>query len=417
MNSASYSIQRIYLTLTALNTLAASFIFGINTLFLLDAGLNAAQAFAANAFFTLGMVVFEVPTGVVADSRGRRASFLLGSLTLLTSTLLYLYMWHVLAPFWGWAIASVTLGLGFTFFSGAVEAWLVDCLKYTKHKGDLESIFAKGQITAGIAMLIGSVAGGLIAQATNLGVPYILRAGMLGITFVVALVFMKDLGFTPKNEGTVLGQMKKIFIASVDNGLGKPSVRWLMLSAPFTFGVGIYAFYAMQPYILELYGDPNAYAIAGVAAAVLAGSQVAGGLSVGLLRRTFKRRTSVLVASVVISFVALVFIGLTTSFWIALLLLIIWSIAFAASGPVRQALLNGLIPSEQRATVLSFDSLFGSAGGVISQPLLGRSADVWGYSVSYVISGFLTLLALPFVLLARASKPVGDKIILENTKS
>src|SRR3954469_18615398 len=88
------TVQRTYLTLTVLTTLAASLIWGINTLFLLDAGLNNTEAFAANAFFTLGMVVFEVPTGVVADVRGRQFSFLLGTATLAVSTLLYLAMWN-----------------------------------------------------------------------------------------------------------------------------------------------------------------------------------------------------------------------------------------------------------------------------------------------------------------------------------
>src|SRR5512134_786378 len=88
-------VQRIYLLLTLLSTLAASFIWGINTLFLLEAGLNNAEAFAANAFFTAGMVIFEVPTGVVADTRGRQLSYVLGTLTLIVSTLLYLLMWQV----------------------------------------------------------------------------------------------------------------------------------------------------------------------------------------------------------------------------------------------------------------------------------------------------------------------------------
>ena len=83
------SIQRTYLTLMLGNTLAASFIWGINTIFLLDAGLSNLEAFAANAFFTAGMVLFEVPTGIVADTVGRRASYLLGTVTLSASTLLY----------------------------------------------------------------------------------------------------------------------------------------------------------------------------------------------------------------------------------------------------------------------------------------------------------------------------------------
>jgi MFS family permease len=151
------SVVRTYLTLTLLSTLAASFIWGVNTLFLLDAGLSNTQAFTVNAFFTLGSVLFEIPTGVVADTRGRKTSYLWGAATLLVSTLLYFWMWQVAAPLWGWAIASILIGLGFTFFSGAVEAWLVDALDATGYEGALESVFGKGQTIAGIAMLGGSV--------------------------------------------------------------------------------------------------------------------------------------------------------------------------------------------------------------------------------------------------------------------
>ena len=201
MNDGGKRVTRVYLLLTLLNTFAASFIWGINTLFLLDAGLNNLEAFGANAAFSAGMMLFEVPTGVVADMWGRRASFLLGAVTLLVSTLLYLWMWQIHGPFWGWVVASLTIGLGFTFFSGAVEAWLVDALEVTGFEGPLESVFAKGQTTSGIAMLTGAIAGGYIAQVTNLGVPYILRAAMLGLTFFVALLLMRDLGFTPVRGG------------------------------------------------------------------------------------------------------------------------------------------------------------------------------------------------------------------------
>ena len=147
--------MRVYLLLLLLHTLAASFIWGINTLFLLDGGLSNAQAFAANAFFTAGLVLFEVPTGVLADTRGRRFSYLVGTVTLTIATVLYLVMWRVSAPFWAWALASLFLGLGFTFFSGAVQAWLVDALKATGFSGSLDRVFAKGEIVEGCAMLDG----------------------------------------------------------------------------------------------------------------------------------------------------------------------------------------------------------------------------------------------------------------------
>jgi MFS family permease len=162
MTQAAHTVERTFLLLTLLTTLAAPFIWGINTLFLLDAGLNNNEAFAANAFFTLGQVIFGVPTGVVADTRGRRFSFLLGAATLLVSTLLYLFMWQVHAALWGWAAASMLLGLGFTFFSGATEAWLVDPLGATGFTGHLDPIFGRAQTVGGAAMLAGSVAGGFI---------------------------------------------------------------------------------------------------------------------------------------------------------------------------------------------------------------------------------------------------------------
>src|SRR5919198_146055 len=163
MNPLARRIQRVYLTLLLGNTLAASFIWGINTLFLLDAGLSNLEAFAANAFFTAGMVIFEVPTGVVADTWGRRASYLLGTITLSGSTFLYYLLWETKAPFWQWAIVSMLLGLGFTFFSGAVEAWLVDALTATGFTGAMESVFGRGQVVTGLAMLGGGVGGGVLS--------------------------------------------------------------------------------------------------------------------------------------------------------------------------------------------------------------------------------------------------------------
>src|ERR1700733_841063 len=103
-------VQRNYLILTLFNTLSGSFIWGINTLFLLDAGLSKTEAFGANAFFTAGMVLCDIPTGVLADTIGRRASFLLGSATLCVTTLIYYYLWKTHASFWLWSIDSILLG-------------------------------------------------------------------------------------------------------------------------------------------------------------------------------------------------------------------------------------------------------------------------------------------------------------------
>jgi MFS family permease len=405
VTSTPTTIRRTYYALLLGNTLAASLIWGINTIFLLDAGLSNLEAFAANAFFTAGMVIFEVPTGIVADVYGRRLSFLLGTVTLALSTALYVLLWEVEAAFWLWAVVSLLLGLGFTFFSGATEAWVVDALRATGYGGPLEPVFARAQVLTGVGMLTGSVAGGYIAQVTNLGVPFVLRAVVLAVMFAVALALMRDIGFTPRPRGRPIAEMRHITANSIEYGWRVPQVRYLMLAAPFTGGVGIYVFYALQPYLLELYGDPEAYGIAGLVAAIVAGAQIVGGLVAPAIRSRFQRQTSALLAAQALSVATLLLIGLVESFGAVIGLIVVWGLLFAASVPIRQAYLNDRIPSQQRATILSFDSLMSSSGGVVEQPILGRVADVWGYPASYVLSAGLSAIALPFIAKARRLEP------------
>jgi len=404
------NIQTIYLYLILGNTLATSFIWGINTIFLLDAGLSNFEAFLANAFYSVGYVIFEIPTGIIADAYGRRLSYLLGTLTLAISTVLYLYMWQIQGPFWGWALSSILLGLGYTFFSGATEAWLVDALKATNFKGHLEGVFAKGQIVGGAAMLTGAIGGGLVAQFSNLGVPYVIRSAVLLLNFATAFILMQDLGFKPSRPRNPFNEVRKIFTRSVDYGLKNPPVRYIMLAAPFTTGVSFYIFYALQPYLLELYGDKTAYAVAGLAAAITALAQILGGILASRIRKLFSKRTTALLLGIFLTGIILIFVSLVNNFFVLIIFIFLWCIIYTSLIPMRQAYLNGLIPTEQRATVLSFDSLMGSSGGIVIQPVLGKAADVYSYSTSYGIAGIFQLAALPFIYLARRQKPKSDII-------
>ena len=148
-------VQRTYLVLTLLTTLAASFIWGINTLFLLDAGLDNTRGVRGQR------VLHRRPGAVRGPDRRRRRHARPAVLVparrrrrCSVATLLYLVMWQVQAPLLGWAIASILLGLGFTFFSGATEAWLVDALDgdgLHGHPRDRSS--RRAQIVGGVAML------------------------------------------------------------------------------------------------------------------------------------------------------------------------------------------------------------------------------------------------------------------------
>ena len=407
MNARSRQIRNRYLVLSQFIWLPTSLIVGVNTLFLLDGGLSNVEVFAANAIYTLGLVLFEIPTGMVADTWGRRASYLVGAAIQLVGNLLYFWMWHTKGPFWGWGLASLLLGFGYTFFSGALEAWLVDALADAGYHGELDPIFAKSQIVTGVAMLVGTIAGGFIAQIAALGTPYLVRAGLQLVSFVVAFAIMKDVGFTP--ERAALGkQVRALARAGWQHGLKNRPVRWVMLAAPFYMGTGIYGFYAAQPYLLELFGDQRAIGIAGIAAAGIAATQVAGGFAVPAIRRLVPRRTDILIACAAITVVSLLLVGLVPHFAVVVVLLVVWAIGYAVNMPVRQAYVNALIPSRERATVLSFDSMVNSTGGVAFQPILGHVADTAGYAASYVVSSAVACLGVPFLLLARRERVKAD---------
>ena len=216
-------VIRTYLVITGLFTLSASVIWGINTLFMLDAGLTIFEVFLANAAFTAAMAMLEIPTGVVADTRGRRASFLLAALFLALGTLAYVGVAFIDGGLLLFCLAGVILGLGYTFYSGAVEAWLVDALKETGYEQELDRVFARASMVASVAMLLGTVAGGLLGQL-DLALPYFVRAGLILMAFGVGFRTMHDLGFTPRTvrfKG-IAGEMKKVASAGLQLRMALP---------------------------------------------------------------------------------------------------------------------------------------------------------------------------------------------------
>ena len=399
-----------YFTLAGLYTLSAAAIWGVNTLFLLDAGLSFFEVFVANAAFSAGMVVFEVPTGVVADTLGRRVSFLLSVAVLAATTLLYVALAEVGAGVVAFAAVSVAMGLGFTFYSGAMEAWLVDALAVTGYTGVLDRVFARGQQITGAAMLVGTVGGGLLGQI-DLSLPYIVRSVLLAIVFVVAWVVMHDLGFTPRRvTGRELpGEVARNARAGVQFGWAQPGLRMLMLASLVQMGFMTWAFYASQPYLLDLLGS-DAIWVAGLVAAGIALSTIVGNQLVQVLSRRCGRRTTMLIGAAVVQTCAAIALGLVGSFWLALPALLIVMGALGVISPVRQAYLHQVVPSEQRATVVSFDSMVANTGGIGGQLGLGWIGEARSVGAAFVVGGVATAAAIPLFARVRALGGPADRI-------
>ena len=186
--------------IASLYTLSASLIWGVNTLFLLSAGLDIFGVFVAERGLyrrdghlrdsdrgrggyqrAAGLLPAE-HGGAVPGDAGRRLG-----VALLGGGLLW------------FCLMSVVLGLGFTFYSGAVEAWLVDALKAVQYEGDLEHVLARaGIITTNALMLVGTVGAAACWATSTWRCPSWGRALLLALVCAWAYASMHDIGYMPR---------------------------------------------------------------------------------------------------------------------------------------------------------------------------------------------------------------------------
>src|SRR5213593_4225749 len=407
--AVSARIIRTYYAITALFNLAMSLIWGIDTLFKLGAGLDIFQVMLTNAAFTLGSMVFEIPTGVVADTVGRRVSLLLCLATLFVTTLLYVGIAWRGWGFWPFAAVSVFLGLGYTFYTGAVDAWLVDALKATGYTAPLEPVFARGQMAFGAAMLVGTLAGGLLGQI-DLAVPYLVRAGIVVPLFALAWFGMRELGYTPRALALsrVPAEMRRVFVEGMRYGLHHPVVRPLMLGSLVSMSFMIFGFYSWQRYFLDLLGREAVW-VSGVIAALTSLTLIAGNALVVPLSRVVRSRTGMLIASVVVQVVTVVLCGLLRDFYVVVGLYLVYGMALGVGMPVKQGYLNAHIPSQQRATIISLDSFFANGGGVAGQTGWGWLARMRSIADAWVAGGATLILGVPLYWVARRRDRVLDR--------
>ena len=418
----SDKIIRSYYLITGLFNLAASLIWGVDTLFKLHAGLDIFQVMLTNAAFTFGMVIFEIPTGVVADTLGRRVSLILCIVTLLVSTLLYLAtaVWHW--GFWSFMGTSVLLGLGYTFYTGAVDAWLVDALKATDYKGGMEPIFARGQMVFGAAMLVGTLGGGFLGQI-NLAIPYLVRSATFLPLLAVAWVAMPELGYTPRalEWRRVPTELKRVFVEGLTFGLHHKVVRPVMLASLVGMSFMIFGFYSWQRYFLDLLGREFVW-VSGAVAALVSLAMIAGNALVGRVSKAIRTRTGVLAGSVVVQVIGVLgaaasgfLLPRPAAFFGALGCYLIYAVALGVAGPVKQGYLNAHIPSAQRATIISLDSLFADLGGVVGQSGWGYLAKTRSIGEAWLYSGMTMILGVPLYFVARKNDQHLDRFQTEPT--
>ena len=195
-------------------------------------------------------------------------------------------------------------------------------------------------------------------------------------------------------------ELQRVFVEGLRYGLSHPVVRPVMLASLVSMSFMIFGFYSWQRYFLDLLGRDLVW-VDGVISSLVGLSLIAGNVLVAPLSRVVRTRTGLLMVSVGAQVVLIVLCGLLTNFFVVVSLYLLYGVAIGLAMPVKQAYLNAHIPSAQRATIISLDSMFASTGGVIGQSVWGAVARARSIGQAWVGSGLTLVLAIPLYWIAR----------------
>lgn len=388
--------KAVYYLLTFLTDFAMSLTFVIYVLFLLSKGLDLFQVNLVNFAFMAGNFIFEIPTGAYADHFGRRRSIIISSALMIAMFGIYFFS----SRFIFFIIAELFAALATTFASGALDAWIVDKVESKNYTGKVDFVFSQANIIGRFAALLGGLIGAYIG-AVNLALPFGIGALISIVALMIGIFFIeKDYLRSRSNITFGLAKMVKIAKDSVNYGAKHPVVLWLILSSVVTM-------FAFMP--LNMFWTPRLDALSGNQIPLLgwvwAGMSLAmmlGGYLVNYFLKKNANYSSILIAMSLILAVPILAISYSEMFYPVLIGFLMHEFGRGMQRPVQKAYLNKYIPSEKRATILSFDSGMGKLGGALGLLALGWIGKNYSIQLSWLISG--VLLALTALLYIRARK-------------
>jgi len=367
-------------------------------IFLALKGFSLLHLGILEGFFHITSFLMEVPTGAVADIYGRKVSRITGRLSFLFSLAFMFFADSLSGQMAGFALCAI----GYNLESGAGEALVYDSLKFLKREDEFKKIKGKEELCYQSASIIAFSTGGFLALR-NYSWLFIATAAMSVLALVTAL-FMKEAPFKSKkhNESLTSGIIKSIVGQTRDSiriVKERPRITLLIIFTELCFTFSVCAFFYLQNY-WKLNGRTEIYI--GLVFSIQA---LAAGLTSFAAPVVEKKmgEKKILVFMPLLLIICLWIIGLSEYRAIAFILTGI------SEGIIIVAVsdyLNKLIPSQNRATILSFQSMAFSLFMIMLFPLTGYLGDLLNLQMAFTINAVLaTLLYIFFLLSIRNRQP------------
>lgn len=360
---------RIYELFVFIEKLSFGFVATLYVPYLLEEiGLSYADISAINMVFWITIVLAEIPTGMLADGRGRGWSLKIGTLFTAAGGLLLLFVTNI----WIAIAAEVAFGIGFAFLSGARTSWIADAPDRTE---SVERIYARATVVGAVASLIGVLTGGQLALLFGRRVGYLgLTVGFAALAVVAAKLMQ---GREPEERLKEFDALR----FSVGHLRRSAPMRWITCVQFLVGAIIVFNLYWTPLALTQLSQVQLSYAWVPMYLAMA----FAGWLVFKLSHRsngTHSKQVGYLpiVLSVVAIFASLAFVSLGQPVWQMIVIFMLHEAGRGAFPPLKDAFLDTRLKSSYRATFKSLSSFIGSSGmiftsGAMALFMSGREND------------------------------------------
>ncbi|MBR9705610.1 MFS transporter [Candidatus Pacearchaeota archaeon] len=360
-------------------------------------GFSATQIGLLFAVWPLGSLLFEIPTGAIADIYGRKFSVISGGLLMgIFLTLIYFFQ-----SYWIIMILLALVGISQTLTTGSREAWVVDLLNANKMEKFQKSFFAKSYSIANIGVVISGLLGAFLVS--NFGLKIIWFAG--GLSFFISSFFLSFAQEKYKKQKTNLKDSMKEVVkqskTSIKFGYRHPVLFYLfIITFLFAISFSIRGFVAWTPFLTSLNFPKIGFGYLWSALGIM-------GIIAPLLSNKFSKENKEKKTLITISFI-FIFLGIIIFFSNNLIILLASFLCLSFTNgfrvPIREVYFQRFIPSKLRATVGSIRSLIIGISSIIGLTVSGLIVDAIGGRYAIIIALSLMIPVIILYLMIKEDK-------------
>jgi len=357
---------------------------GLWMIFLIFKGMSLVQAGLLEGIFHITSLTMEMPTGSVADLLGRKVSRVAGRVLAVISSLLMV----IANDFWIFALSFVLSALSYNLESGAGDALIYDSLLYIGEEKKYMGIAGKQEAILQLTSVVSFIIGGLLGKANYYW-------AFWGAVFLGTITLLFSFSFVEppiiKNSEKKKGVVKRIttqIVDSLKSLKNNKRASFLIIFSEILLAFSTCIFFYIQNFWKAEGKDELQI---GIILAAASGFSAIFGLIASKIEKIFGERKmlGLLCFTWFISIWGITLTDFKVLFFI--IIMIVEGLTFIVSSDY----INKIIPSEYRATIISFGSMIFSVFMIVVFPIFGKITESSSFFYSFLSLGILFTALLP----------------------